>query len=208
MLQELDNEEATTQVIQLVNAQVADWVHWLTLWGLANPDSVPPGARSRPSRDEHESSAARALFVVGDRYQRSRQEIQLLNAARIHVGRQALVDKGTYTVGEIASTQGRPRNTVHKDVQRACRRGVLFTVAINGEKHIPAVLLDEALEVRSDWAPVVSALLEAGMSEWGIWRWLVEPNAGLSGEVAADVIKENPDRVYAAAERRVVQLAE
>ena len=73
---------------------------------------------------------------------------------------------------------------------------------------MPAVLLDEALEVREDWTPVVSMLREAGMNGWGIWRWIAEANAGLSGEIAADVIETNPDRVYAAAERRAAQLAE
>ena len=208
MLQELGNEDATTKTIQLVSPQVADCVRWLTMWGFAIPDSAPASPRSRSHRDEHESSAAETLGAVGNRYHRPDPEILLLNATRIHAGRQALVDRGTYTVGEVASTRNRPRNTVHKEVQRACGRGALFTVAVNGEKHVPAVLLDEALEVREDWAPVVSALREAGMTGWGIWRWIAEPNAGLSGEIAADVIETNPDRVYAAAERRATQLAE
>lgn len=208
MLGELDSEDSTAETIRLVSTQVADCVRWMTLWGFANPDSAPSSLRSRQHCDEHEFSAAEARSAVGDRYQRSDPEALLLNVSRIHAGRQALVDQGTCTVGEIATARNRPRNTVHKEVQRACVRGALFTVAVNGEKHVPAVLLDEALEVREDWVPVVSTLREAGMSDWGIWRWIAEANAGLSGEIAADVIETNPDRVYAAAERRVAQLVE
>lgn len=205
MLGELDSEDSTTKTIRLASTQVSDW---MTLWGFVDPDSAPSRLRSRRHRDEHEFSAAEARSAVGDRYQRPDPEALLLNAVRIHAGRQALVDQGTYTVGEIATARNRPRNTVHKEVQRACERGALFTVVVNGQKHVPAVLLDEALEVREDWVPVVSALREAGMSDWGIWGWVAEANAGLSGEIAADVIETDPDRVYAAAERRVAQLAE
>ena len=130
------------------------------------------------------------------------------NAARVHAARQALIGQGTYTVGEIAAAQRRPKNTVHQEIRRACERGALFTVTLDRETHVPAVLVDEALEARACWAPVVSALQEAGMTGWGIWRWIAEANAGLSGEIAADVIKTNPDRVHAAAQRRAVQLAE
>ena len=197
MLRELDSEDSTTKTIRLVSTQVADCARWLTLWGFANPDSAPSSPGSRPHRDEHEFSAAEARSAIGDRYQRPDPEALLLNVLRIHAGRQTLVDQGTYTVGEIATARNRPRNTVYQEVRRACERGALFTVAVNGEKHVPAVLLDEALEVR-----------EAGMNAWGIWRWIAEANAGLSGEIAADVIETNPDRVYAAAERRAAQLAE
>ena len=134
------------------------------------------------------------------------QEARLLNAHRVHVGRQALIDRGTFTVKEIAATLDRRVNTVHKQIRRACERGALFTVIVNGETHVPAVLLDEALEVRREWQPVVSVLGDAGMSGWGIWRWIVEPNAGLSGEIAAEVIATNPERVHAAAQRRAAQI--
>lgn len=205
MLRELESQDLTIKTMRLVSTQVADWI---ALWGFVDPDSAPSNLRSRQHRDEHEFSAAEVRSAVGDRYQRPDPEALLLNAVRIHAGRQALVAQGTFTVGEIATARNRPRNTVHKEVQRACERGALFTVAVNGEKHVPAVLLDEALEVREDWVHVVSALRDAGMGDWGIWGWIAEANAGLSGEIAADVIETDPDRVYAAAERRVAQLAE
>ena len=109
MLRELDSEDSTTRTIRLVSTQVADCARWLTLWGFANPDSAPSSLRSRPHRDEHEFSAAEARSAIGDRYQRPDPEALLLNVLRIHAGRQALVDLGTYTVGEIATARNRPR---------------------------------------------------------------------------------------------------
>ncbi|WP_420443247.1 hypothetical protein [Candidatus Poriferisodalis sp.] len=214
MLREVEGEDSASLAIGparplgLFTSRVSAYVEWLNVWGLAGSTATPSGLSSQRHRDEHEFSAAGALSAIGDRYQRPDPETLLLNAYRIHAGRQALVDQGTFTVKEIASTRDRPTNTVHKQIQRACERGALFTVAVNGEKHVPAVLLDEALEVREKWEPVVSTLRSAGMTGWGIWRWIAEPNAGLSGEIAADVIETNPDRVDAAAQRRAAQLAE
>ena len=204
-MQGLGSEDPAAVTIRLSSPLVADCVHWLLLWGLAVP--APDALERRRRRGEPDAGAAAEPAAKG-RYLRPDPESRLLNASRFHAGRQALVDQGTCTVREIASAQGRATNTVHQRVRRACRRGALFTVAFNGETHVPAVLLDEALEARACWAPVVSALSKAGMSGWGIWRWIAEPNAGLSGEIAADVIEADPERVYAAAKRRATQLAE
>lgn len=175
---------------------------WSRVLGFANP-STGRGASGEP--DDGETSVDAVLGVVGNRFRRPDPEIRLLNAWRVHAARQALVDQGTFTVKEIATTLGRAVNTVHKQVRRAHDRSELFTVAVNGELHIPAVLLDDALGIRSVWQPVISTLSDAGMSSWGIWRWIAEPNAGLSGEVAAQLIESDVDRVYAAAQRRAAQ---
>ena len=183
-------------------------VAWLSVWGLADP-RFASAARRPPSRsDEHKLGVDDVLGILEDHYRRSDPETRLLNAHRVHRARQALVDQGTYTVKEIAEARDQPVNTVQRQLQRACKRGNLFTVSVNGEKHVPAVLLDEALEVRHEWTPAVSALEDAGMTNWGIWRWIAEPNAGLSGGIAADVIEKDPGRVYAAAQRRATQIKE
>ena len=209
MLRELDSEDSTTKTIRLVSTQVCRLRSVADSVGASQTRILLRLASDRGRIAMSTSSAQpRRGAQSWDRYQRPDPEALLLNVLRIHAGRQALVDQGTYTVGEIATARNRPRNTVHQEVRRACERGALFTVAVNGEKHVPAVLLDEALEVREDWTPVVSMLREAGMNGWGIWRWIAEANTGLSGEIAADVIETNPDRVYAAAERRAAQLAE
>ena len=164
---------------------------WLIQWGLADPSAT----------DADEA----ILGAVGDRYQRPDQETRLLNACRVHAARQALVDQGTYTVKEIARALDRSVNTVHKQIQRARIRSEVLTVAVNGETHVPEVLLDDGLDLSREWRPVISTLREAGMGDWGIWRWIAEPNAGLSGEIAAEVIGTDPERVYGAARRRASQ---
>lgn len=181
-------------------ANVAD--EWLIQWGFAEP--APNRGTSRQI-DEAEPTSGAVLGVVGDRYRRPDPETRLLNACRVHAARQALVDQGTYTVKEIAQTRGSSVNAVHKQVQRARKRSELLTVAVNGETHLPEVLFDNGLDVRREWKPVISALREAQMSDWGIWRWIAEPNSGLSGEIAAEVIKTDPERVNEAARRRAVQ---
>ena len=147
------------------------------------------------------------LGDVGSTYERPDPETRLLNASRVRAARQALVDLGTFSISEIARTRQVAANTVHKQVQRACERGEMLTVTLNGERHVPVVLLDEALDVRREWQPVISTLLGAGMSCWGVWRWMATPNAGLSGDIAAEVIETRPERVYAAARRRADQIA-
>ena len=203
----LAGSEAATGADQFVAARAAEVVAWMIEWGFADLPSAATGLRSRQDRRPRGLSDEEVLGVVEDRYRRPDHEARLLNAHRVHAGRQALVDQGTFSVKEIAAARGQAANTVHKQIQRACERGELFTVGLNGERHVPAVLLDEALSVRPQWKPVVSALRDAGMTGWGIWRWFAEPNAGLSGEIAADVIATNPDRVYAAARRRAAQTA-
>ena len=207
MVRGVAGSEAATGADQLVAARAAEVVAWMIEWGFADLPSAPTGLRSRQGRRPPGLSDEEVLGVVEDRYRRPDHEARLLNAHRVHAGRQALVDQGTFSVKEIAATRGQSVNTVHKQIQRACERGELFTVALNGERHVPAALLDEALGVREQWRPVVSALGDAGMTGWGIWRWIAEPNAGLSGEIAADVIAADPDRVYAAARRRAAQTA-
>ena len=178
--------------------EVAD--EWLIQWGLAQPSD-----RSVTSRDEAVPDVGAILGAPSGRYERPDPETRLLNASRVHAARQALVDQGTYTVKEIAQTVGRTVNTVHKQIQRARKRSELLTVAVNGETHIPEVLFDDGLDVRREWQPVISVLRDVGIGDWGIWRWIAQPNAGLSGEIAAEVIRTDPERVYSAARRRASQ---
>lgn len=179
---------------------VAD--EWMVQWGFATP-STDTGSSHRGDQTDPDSAAL--LGVVGDRYRRPDPETRLLNACRVHAARQGLVDQGTFTVKEIAQTLDRAVNTVHKQVQRARKRSELLTVAVNGETHMPEMLYDDGLDVRREWQPVISVLRDIGMGDWGIWRWIAEPNAGLSGEIAAEVIRTDPERVYEAARRRASQ---
>lgn len=186
----------------LVSQSAAVAHEWSPVLDFVNPST----GRDAGGKPDDVEALVDAMFGVDSmRFERAHPETRLLNAWRMHAARQALVDQGTFTVKEIATTLGRVVNTVHKQVRRAQDRSELFTVAINGELHIPAILLDDALETRPVWQPVIEALNSVGMSAWGIWRWIAEPNAGLSGEVAAQLIESDVDRVYAAAQRRAEQ---
>ena len=199
--------ESALPAEELGSLRVMECVAWLREWGFAA--GPPVGKRPQPRQPRHDSRFEDELVldIVDGHYRRPDPEARLLNAARVHEGRQALIDQGAYTVAEIARHRHQPPNSVYKQISRACGRAELFTVKFNGDKHIPAVLLDDALEARPHWRPVISALTGAGMSGWGIWHWLTEPNAGLSGETASSIIESNPDRVYAAARRRAAQIA-
>ena len=86
----------------------------------------------------------------------------------MHGARQALIDQGIFPVKEIAAIVGCHPRTVRKRLQRSRERGDLFTVRINGETHVPAVLLDGALDARPELQPVITALAGTGMTNWTI----------------------------------------
>ena len=67
------------------------------------------------------------------------------------------------------------------------------------------MLLDDTCDTRPEWQPVITALTQTGMTDWAKRGWITRPNAGLSGEIAAEVNETNPQRVHAAARRKVIQ---
>ena len=141
----------------------------------------------------------------GDHHRRPDPEILLINAYRIYRARRALIDQGTVTINKIAAAHRCHPSTARRRIQRACDRNELFTVRVSGQIHIPAVLLDNACDARSEWQPVLAALAGSRMTDWAKWGWIAGPNAGLSGEIAAEVIETNPQRVRSAARRKVIQ---
>lgn len=134
-------------------------------------------------------------FVVGD----SRRLVR--NARLVHERRQGLVDGGLLRVKDLAEIWGVKPNTAHKRVRRAADRGELFTVDVNGETGVPAVLLDDGCEPDPVWLPVLAVLTSAGYSGWDMWAWIAEPNASLSDAVAAELVRTAPARVFDAANR-------
>lgn len=130
--------------------------------------------------------------------------------AHLHGHRYTLINTDLLNVWRlsgpnIAGALDQQANTVHKRLQRASDRAELFVVVADKERLVPAVLLDEALDTRPEWQPVIEALRASNMSGWAMWGWIAEPNAGLSGDIAAEVITTDPERVYAAAQQRLVQ---
>ena len=155
--------------------------------------------------DENEPGRPGSLGALGDQHRRLDPEIVLINAYRVYRARRALVEQGTVPVNDIAAAHRCHPSTARRRIQRACDRNELFTVRVSGRIHVPAVLLDDACHARSEWQPVLAALTESRMSDWAKWGWIAGPNAGLSGEIAAEVIETNPQRVHSAARRKVIQ---
>ena len=184
----------------------AELLEWLAMWGMTDPshahtrlDVRKPGAEGEP--DPQGPSSAEAE----DHHRRPDPEVLLINAYRIYRARRSLIDQGTVTVNDIAAAQRCHPSTARRRLQRACDRDELFTVRVSGRIHVPALLLDNACDARSGWKPVLAALTGSRMSSWAKWGWIARPNAGLSGEIAAEVIETNPQRVRSAARRKVIQ---
>ena len=199
MATETEHDEVAIAGRQMA-AHLARTESWLREWGFL---SVQPRAvKSGEQLGEPETADA----LIDDRsYRIPGMEAVVVNACRVRAARQALLDTGSLSAKELASARGCSKGTAHKQIQRSCERGELFTVRVAGELRIPAVLLDEAAEFRADWKPVITELRNAGMSGWSMWGWISEPNPALSGEVAAEVIEANAERVRSAARRAVVQ---
>ena len=184
----------------------AELLEWLAMWGMIDPsqahtqlDVDARGAEGAPGPQGPSSAEP------GDHHRRPDPEVLLINAYRIYRARRALIDQGTVTVNEIAAAHRCHPSTARRRIQRACDRDELFTIRVSGRIHVPAVLLDDACHARSEWQPVIAALTESRMTDWAKWGWIAEPNAGLSGQIAAEVIETNPQRVHAAARRKVIQ---
>ena len=86
-------------------------------------------------------------------------------------------------------------------VSRERNHDKLFTVRHLGRTYIPAFQLDPAGGTRDDLRPLLEVLLRAGIDEWQLWTWLTTPSPFLSGEIPAEVARENPDRALMAVRR-------
>ena len=206
MARELKGDVRALLTRDAAEAGDAELLEWLAMWGMIDPchaqtnrDVRARGAEGEP--DPQGPSSAEA----GDRHRRPDPEVLLINAYRIYRARRALIDQGTVTVNKIAAAHRCHPSTARRRIQRACDRDELFTVRISGRIPIPAVLLDDACRPRPEWQPVLAALTESRMTDWAKWGWIAGPNAGLSGEIAAEVIETNPQRVHSAARRKVIQ---
>lgn len=133
-------------------------------------------------------------------------ETAILNAVRIRTFRQSLLDRGAFSIDDLAAGRMTERGAARKWLERQVAAKRLFTVKVDGRVFVPASLLDTAMEPIDTWAPILAALLEAERSPWDVWAWIDGPVSLLSGEVPSDLIETDPDRVRRAVERRVAQL--
>ena len=184
----------------------AELLEWLSMWGMIDPSQAQTNLNvdARGSEGEPDPQGPSSA-QPGDHHRRPDPEVLLINAYRVCRARRALIDQGTVTVNEIAAAHRCHPTTARRRIQRACDRNELFTVRISGRIHVPAMLLDHRCHARPEWQPVIATLAEARMTDWAKRGWIAEPNAGLSGEIAAEVNETNPQRVHAAARPKVIQ---
>ena len=183
----------------------AELVEWLSMWGMIDPSQAHTNLNVDARRSEGAPDPSAASGETADYHRRPDPEVLLINAYRVYRARRALIGQGTVTVDKIAAAHRCHPTTARRRIQRACDRNELFTVRISGRIHVPAVLLDDACRPRPEWQPVIAALTESRMTDWAKRGRVAEPNAGLSGEIAAEVIETDPQRVHAAARRKTIQ---
>jgi hypothetical protein len=123
-------------------------------------------------------------------------------ARRFSQLRTALLGGGAYTTAALARAKDMTANNARQWVSRHRRADRLFTVAQEGETLVPAFLLDDQLEPRHEAQPVISALRSVGEDGWALWTWFATPSAWLGGQVPADLVATEPERVTAAARQR------
>ena len=205
MARELKGDVRALLTRDAAQAGDAELLEWLSMWGMIDPSQAQTNLNVDARRSEGAPDPSAASGETEDRHRRPDPEVLLINAYRIYRARRALIDQGTVTVNDIAAAHRCHPSTARRRIQRACDRNELFTVRISGRIHVPAVLLDDACRPRPEWQPVLAALAESRMTDWAKWGWIAGPNAGLSGEIAAEMISTNHERVYSAARRKVIQ---
>lgn len=121
-------------------------------------------------------------------------------ARRLARERDRLLASGAYDVPALQQLRGDSKEaTTRAWVARRRKAGRLLVLSHDGALLVPAFQLADA-DVRPALAPVLTALTAAGLSGWAAWTWLTTPNAGLDGDVPADVLPQEPARVRRAAE--------
>ena len=116
--------------------------------------------------------------------------------------------EGATTYKTLAELRGTRESGARSWVNRLRRDNLLFTVEVKGKTLIPSVQLSadgQLNELVSE--QLVKPLLAAGMEPWSLWSWLTSPTGLLSGEIPADAIATDQERVVRAVERQVADLS-
>lgn len=128
-------------------------------------------------------------------------------ARRLAGLRTSLLRSGAFSIGSIAEARGITNNNARQWVSRHRKAHRLFSVIREGETLVPAFLLDDNVEPRSEARPAIEALHEVGEDGWALWAWFATPSAWLGGRVPADVLSTDPERVAQSARQRAAAAA-
>lgn len=124
------------------------------------------------------------------------------NALRIRATHGRLLATGAFDYESLAEGRGASIEATRKFVSRAQQRNELFTVEFQGSPWVPALLLNEELDVRPEFTPLIAALKPTGASPWAMWNWLVSPNGWLDGAAPVELLPSAPEQVLTAAVAR------
>lgn len=129
-------------------------------------------------------------------------------AQRIAEARNRLLAAGAWTVSALAEARGTSESTVRTWLTRQRAADRVISVKVQGQVHVPALLLNEATEPYDGTAAILRPLRESGMNAWAVWMWLDAPSPWLDGDRPADLLKAGAvNRVRRAAESQATNAA-
>ncbi|MEP6661412.1 MAG: hypothetical protein ABJD24_15975 [Acidimicrobiales bacterium] len=128
-------------------------------------------------------------------------------ARRLAELRAALLRGGALSTSAIANARGITANNARQWVSRNRKAHRIFTVTHDGETLVPAFLLDDMFEPRSDAQEPIRLLREAGEDGWALWAWFATPSAWVGGRVPAELLATAPELVAESARQRAAAAA-
>ncbi len=130
------------------------------------------------------------------------------NADRVAEFRRGLVDRGALTIDQLAERRGESQLETLGRLEEWTAASRIVVVDQAGHQLIPASLLDRDHEPDAFWEPIIEALRDRSVEPWGIWAWIDAPSSFLSGEIPAEVVGTDPDRVRLALDHYLRTLAD
>lgn len=128
-------------------------------------------------------------------------------ARRLAALRASLLREGALSTAAIADARGTTPNNARQWVSRNRKAHRIFTVTHEGETLVPAFLLDDELEPRSEAQEPIRLLREAGEDGWSLWAWFAAPSAWVGGRVPAELLATAPELVADSARQRSASAA-
>jgi hypothetical protein len=113
------------------------------------------------------------------------EKARLVNEARARLLRSG----GAVTFDMSAEATGRRTDAVRQWVNRRVRARRMVTVIHDGSTLVPTFQLTDAFEEDRAVGDIVQRLLEAGMSGWAVWDWVVTPNTWLDTATPLDTLR-------------------
>lgn len=132
--------------------------------------------------------------------------VALVQLARLARVREELLGSRWFDYAALAQLRGTSVDATRFVVHKASAAHLLLVVKRDHETLVPAFQLTDNGEPRIELAPLLTALLSAGMDPWRAWAWLTQPAALLGGLVPHEAAAD--PETAALAQHAAVRLAE